>query len=180
MKADTFLVTGGARSGKSRIALSLAEKSTKPFYVATGWAGDSEMDERIRKHKADRGERWTLIEEKMGLSSAIKKAEEQGADFILVDCITLWVSNLMMLEDEKLEKRTAELLETIKNIKVPLAFVTNEVGSGIVPGDPLSRQFRDDAGFVNQKIAQVVDNVILAVSGIPVFIKKSGAYTQWI
>jgi len=114
------------------------------------------------------------------LSSAIEKAAEQGADFILVDCITLWVSNLMMLEDENLEKRTAELLETIKKIKVPLAFVTNEVGSGIVPGDQVSRQFRDDAGFVNQKIAQVVENVILAVSGIPVLIKKSGVYTQWI
>ncbi|OGV31664.1 MAG: bifunctional adenosylcobinamide kinase/adenosylcobinamide-phosphate guanylyltransferase [Lentisphaerae bacterium GWF2_45_14] len=180
MKTSTFLVTGGARSGKSRIALSLAEKSVKPFYIATGWAGDSEMDERIRIHKADRGGKWTLIEEKMALTGAIEKAVSQGADFILVDCLTLWISNLMMLEDENLENRTTELLETIRNIKVPLAFVSNEVGCGIVPGDPISRRFRDDAGFVNQKIAQAVENVILAVSGIPVLIKKSGVNKQWI
>jgi len=90
----TWLVTGGARSGKSRFALELASGSGRPYYVATGWAGDGEMDERIRKHRAERGDKWTTIETRSDLVGAISRATGEGADFIVVDCLTLWISPL--------------------------------------------------------------------------------------
>jgi adenosylcobinamide kinase/adenosylcobinamide-phosphate guanylyltransferase len=169
--SETYLVTGGARSGKSRHALNLGDKAEKPFYIATGWAGDAEMEDRIAKHKAERGPHWSTIETKTGIVSAIAEAEEKGADFILVDCLTLWTSNMLFEKKDELEAETAKLAKLIPTLKTKVAFVTNEVGSGIVPGDSLSREFRDAAGLVNQKIAAAVDNVILAVSGIPIKIK---------
>lgn len=167
----SYLITGGSRSGKSRYALELAKSAKKPFYVATGWAGDDEMADRIEKHRKERGRHWTTIETKTDIASAIGKAERKGADFIIVDCLTLWVSNLMF-EKANIEKEIKKVIAVIKaERKAVLVFVTNEVGSGIVPADKLSREFRDAAGLVNQKIAAAVDNVYLCVSGMPVKIK---------
>ena len=139
--------------------------------AATGWAGDEEMADRIKKHRRERGKHWTTIEVKTDIAAAIKKAEGKDADFIIVDCLTLWISN-MMFEKMNIEKEIRKLVEAVKNQrKAPLVFVTNEVGSGIVPGDKLSREFRDAAGLANQKIAAAVDNVVLAVCGQPLYIK---------
>ncbi|HCE43632.1 MAG TPA: bifunctional adenosylcobinamide kinase/adenosylcobinamide-phosphate guanylyltransferase [Lentisphaeria bacterium] len=167
----SYLITGGSRSGKSRYALELAKSAKKPFYIATGWAGDDEMAERIQKHRKERGKHWTTIETKTDIASAIEKAERKGADFIIVDCLTLWVSN-MMFEETNIKMETEKVISTIKSAgKATLVFVTNEVGSGIVPADKLSREFRDAAGLVNQKIAAAVDNVVLTVCGQPLYIK---------
>ncbi|MFZ2653978.1 MAG: bifunctional adenosylcobinamide kinase/adenosylcobinamide-phosphate guanylyltransferase [Victivallales bacterium] len=167
----SYLITGGSRSGKSRYALELAKSAKKPFYVATGWAGDDEMAGRIEKHRKERGKHWTTIETKTDIASAIGKAERKDADFIIVDCLTLWVSN-MMFEKTNIEKEIKKVIAVIKaERKAALVFVTNEVGSGIVPGDKLSREFRDTSGLVNQKIAAVVDNVVLTVCGQPLYIK---------
>ncbi len=167
----SFLITGGSRSGKSRYALELAKSAKKPFYVATGWAGDDEMADRISKHRKERGKHWSTIETKTDIASAIEKAERKGADYIIVDCLTLWVSN-MMFEKTNIEKELRKTIAVIKSKrKAVLVFVTNEVGSGIVPGDKISREFRDAAGLVNQKIAAAADNVVLTVCGQPLYIK---------
>lgn len=165
------LVTGGSRSGKSAYALSLGAAAKRPFFIATGWAGDDEMADRIARHKAERGPQWTTIETRLEISAAIREAAEKGADFILLDCLTLWTSNVLFEDEASLEFRLSELLKLIPQVEVPLAIVTNEVGAGIVPGDPLSRKFRDAAGFVNKRVASVADSVFMAVCGIPVKIK---------
>lgn len=167
---NTCLVTGGARSGKSRYAQSLAESGEHPFYIATGWAGDDEMKKRIAKHQADRGKKWSTIETKTDLIAAIREASEKGADFILVDCLTLWVSNLMM-EGKNPEKHAYELAAEIADFATPVVFVTNELGCGVVPENKLAREFRDAAGLVNQTIAAAVESVVFCVSGIPQTIK---------
>ncbi len=163
-------MTGGARSGKTAFALGLAAEAEKPYYLATGWAGDGEMRERIRRHREERGDRWTTIEETTDIARALEKAFSEGADFILADCLTLWVSNMMA---DGLDPVTAieKLMETLP--PVDTAFVANELGSGIVPADSETRRFRDLAGFVNQIVAAKADEVWLAVAGIPVRIKPA-------
>ena len=168
------LVTGGSRSGKSRYALEQGATARSPFYIATGWAGDAEMAARIKKHQAERDSRWTTIETKVKLGEAIEEAVRQNADFIIVDCLTLWTSNMlfpMSGEGVDVDRCIEKLLETIKRCSVPLYLVTNEVGSGIMPLGKETRQFADQAGLINQKVAAVVDEVVLTVSGIPVKIK---------
>lgn len=168
---NSCLVTGGTRSGKSSYALSLGHSASKPFFIATGWAGDAEMAERIKKHKAERPPNWTTIETRLDIDGAIREAISKNADFILVDCLTLWTSNLLIESPELIEKKLDELTSLISETQVPLVFVTNEVGSGIVPGDPLSRAFRDAAGLVNHKIAAAADSVVLTVCGLPMKVK---------
>lgn len=169
---DSYLITGGSRSGKSRHALALAKSARAPFYIATGWAGDEEMADRIEKHRKERGPHWTTIEERFELAEALLSARKQRADFIVVDCLTLWVSNMLFGKKDEFENKFQKLIATIPLIEAPLVFVSNEVGSGIVPGDPVSREFRDLAGFVNQRIAATVKNVVLTVAGIPLKIKS--------
>lgn len=169
-KVYSYLITGGSRSGKSSYALRIAESAKNPHYIATGWAGDDEMRRRIEKHKKARGHHWTTIETKIDIRGAIKKAVKHNADCIIVDCLTLWVSNLMMAK-KNVDRAVDQLLESIPGIGISIIFVTNELGSGIVPADKLSREFRDNAGLVNQKIADVVDNVVMTVCGIPIQIK---------
>ena len=171
MAGRSCLVTGGSRSGKSSHALSLASGASRPFFIATGWAGDEEMADRIRRHRAERSEVWTTIETRTGVSGAIREAVEQGADFIIVDCLTLWTSNLLFEEPDSFDAKLDELVSLIPSVAAPLVFVTNEVGSGIVPGDPISRKFRDAAGTVNRKVAATVGSVVLTVCGIAVKIK---------
>lgn len=187
MSKTTTLVVGGCKSGKSRYALKLAEKisvgaspaSESPapaaikIFVATSVPTDSEMTERVIAHKKERGENWLTIEEPIFLSEVIKEYSKQ-ADLILIDCLTLWISNLLYKDynKEKIFKCIQELVKSIKNAESPIILVSNEVGSGIVPENKLARQFRDIAGITNQEIAAAVTNVVWTIAGIPVKIKE--------
>jgi len=174
----TYLITGGSRSGKSRYALEVANFAKKPFYIATAGVGDEEMEDRIKKHQAERGENWHTIEEEVHLAYAITTAKVAGADCIVVDCLTLWTSNIMFDDKVELNRELEKVIKLIKGTSITLIFVTNEVGSGIVPANKVSREFRDSAGIVNQRIAAAVENVILTVSGIPIFVKQQTRVVQ--
>ncbi|MEA3437194.1 MAG: bifunctional adenosylcobinamide kinase/adenosylcobinamide-phosphate guanylyltransferase [Thermodesulfobacteriota bacterium] len=171
---ETTLIIGGCRSGKSRHALELAEKisgSTRIF-IATCIPLDDEMKERIDRHKKERDKSWTNIETPVELSVAINENSREG-DVILVDCLTLWINNLLMeIENpDVIDQCIHKLILAIKEAKCPIILVSNEIGAGIVPENKLARLFRDYAGFVNQKVAECADRVIWMVAGIPVSIK---------
>jgi len=167
----TALISGGTKSGKSSYALSLGKNAFNPYFIATGWATDSEMEERIQKHQKERGDKWHVIETRTEITKAIRQAESENADFILVDCLTLWTSNVMFEGKISLEEMLKDLVKTIQTITVPLVFVTNEVGCGIVPENKLAREFRDNAGYVNKTVAQCVDQLVLMVCGQPLTVK---------
>ena len=156
----SLLVLGGARSGKSRYAQSLAEASGRqPVLIATANALDAEMAERIARHAAARDARWALVEEPVALAEALRR--EARADRILVvDCLTLWLSNLL-LQDADLAVATRHLAQSIAGLEGPVIFVSNEVGSGIVPDNPLARAFRDAQGRLNQALAEACEAVVL-------------------
>lgn len=161
MKVTLFL--GGARSGKSRLAQIAAEAHQGPLaYLATGEARDAEMAERIALHRAGRGPRWRTIECPLALPAAID-ALSDGAG--LVDCLTLWLSNLL-LEGHDLAAARTDLLRAMRAVRVPLFVVSNEVGFGIVPATPVGRAFRDEAGRLNQSIAAAADEVLFVVAGL--------------
>ncbi|MCB8822280.1 bifunctional adenosylcobinamide kinase/adenosylcobinamide-phosphate guanylyltransferase [Microvirga rosea] len=166
------LVLGGARSGKSRTAQGLAESTGKPLlYIATAQAFDDEMRERICRHQSERDERWRTLEAPFELSEAV--AEAAGADrVILVDCLTLWLSNLM-LAGKDTDDETDRLALTIKTAAGPIILVSNEVGQGIVPDTALGRRFRDAQGRLNQRIAEICDAVILVAAGCPILLKPA-------
>ena len=164
-----ILITGGARSGKSR----RAETRTRgfpgqPVYVATAEALDAEMDARIAKHRARRGADWIEREVPLDLVPALVATDGGGAR--LVDCLTLWLSNLMHAERDW-EHEVSELAAALPRLKSPVVFVTNEVGLGIVPDNALARSFRDAAGIMNQIIADVADEVEFVVAGLPMKLK---------
>ena len=162
------LVLGGARSGKSRHAEGLITALPPPWtYVATAEAGDEEMAARIRSHRERRGAQWRTIEAPRELAKALAAC---GDGPVLVDCLTLWLSNLMLAE-ANVEEETAQLEETLAATKGPLVLVANEVGSGIVPGYPLGRRFRDMQGILNQRVAARAERVILMVAGLPLALK---------
>ncbi len=169
-----IFVFGGARSGKSRYALELAKKyRKKTVFIATATALDDEMKERIRLHKVSRPKGWGLIEEPVNLSDTVLGLKPIY-DAAIIDCVGLWVSNLLManVKDGDIEKRIKELGANIRKAKTDIVIiVSNEVGEGIVPGDPLSRRFRDLVGLANQIIAAKADEVIMMKAGIPVKIK---------
>ena len=167
-------VTGGARSGKSDYAMSLAEKSGgRLVYIATATAGDDEMRERIENHRRLRGMNWKTIEETLDLSGAVSSLGGEGT--VVIDCLTLWLTNLMMQDMEAFEdvavNKARELADALRTFKGTVVVVSNEVGMGIVPENALSRRFRDVAGLVNRVMAASADEVYLVVSGIPVRIK---------
>lgn len=165
-----MLVLGGARSGKSRYAQSLAEASGgRLVFVATAQAFDDEMTDRIRRHQADRDGRWTTVEASVDLASAIAAADDEDA-VVLVDCLTLWASNLLLGEEDA-EARLAQLLAALERARGQVLLVANEVGLGIVPDNALARAFRDLAGTVNQRVAAVADQVHMTVAGIPIIVK---------
>ena len=165
----TVLITGGARSGKSAFAERLVlEMGPKPIYIATAEAYDEEMAARIAAHQARRGPQWRTVTAPRDLIGALEASDGEGPR--LVDCLTLWLSNLMLAEADW-RAATAELTETIKAQSAPLVLVTNEVGGGIVPENALARAFRDAAGLVNQAVAEVSDEVYLAVAGLPLKVK---------
>lgn len=166
----TRLVLGGARSGKSAYAQRRCEDLGRSrVYIATAQAGDEEMADRISRHRADRGTGWTTIEEPIDLLKAIRQAARH-ADAILVDCLTLWLSNLM-LEDHPIAVARAELAEAVRQVKVPLVLIANEVGMSIVPDNALARRFRDEAGWLNQEIAAAAQEVVLVTAGLPLCLK---------
>ena len=166
-----ILVLGGARSGKSTYALRLAEDSfDRPLYIATAEAGDREMAERIKTHKRSRSKHWKCVEEPLDISSVI--ASPPNCDGILVDCMTLWASNVLIQEGEKaFAKRTKTLIAALRETRRPVIIVSNEVGLGIVPEHELGRKFRDLAGRLNQELARIADTVMFVVSGLPMVLK---------
>ena len=170
----TTLVIGGCRSGKSSHALHLADRMGKAgkIFLATCIPRDDEMNQRVSRHKAERGPGWTAVETPVFLSEAIQNIGPD-ADVLLVDCLTLWVSNLMMehADPDAITDHTRRLIESLAAAACPVILVTNEVGAGIVPDNPLARSFRDAVGQVNQQIAARADQVIWMVAGIPVKIK---------
>lgn len=164
------LVTGGARSGKSAYAEDLVLNSgLDPIYVATAAAHDEEMARRIDAHRKRRGAKWMLVEEEIDLPGVISEQAKTGR-IILIDCLTLWLSNLLMA-DADIEKQVDKLCDALSVVRGDIVLVTNEVGLGIVPDNALARRFRDLAGTLNQRIASMADRVILIVSGISVTIK---------
>ena len=173
MAQQIILVTGGARSGKSNYAELRAQVlGDRRFYVATAEAKDEEMAQRIAEHKKRRGSDWTTIEEPVELSSALL-TQCEGADCALVDCLTIWLSNLLLRRDAKFAaKKVEEFVAILTSVDFHLVLVTNEVGWGIVPDNLLARQFRDLAGWANQRIAAAASEVVLMVAGIPMIVKK--------
>ena len=170
MSSRLTLVLGGARSGKSRYAEGLITALPRPWiYVATGEALDAEMGERIAAHRARRGEGWTTIEAPRALAAALT---EEAAAPVLVDCLTLWLSNLMMAE-AAIEDEIEHLVAALAKARAPVVVVANEVGSGIVPDNALGRRFRDLQGGLNQRIAAQADRVVLMVAGLPLTLKGS-------
>ncbi len=165
----TILITGGARSGKSGIAETMAlSLGTPAVYIATATAEDGEMAERIAAHRARRGAEWITHAEPLDLPSVLKATD--GPEPRLVDCLTLWLSNLMFAgRDWRAE--THRLIDALYLQSGPVVLVTNEVGSGIVPDNRLTRDFRDAAGFINQEVAATADEVYLAVCGLPMKVK---------
>ena len=169
----SHLILGGARSGKSQRALAIAEQNgRRPIFIATAEALDDEMAYRISRHKDERGPAWTTVEAPINLSSAIQEAGAHG-DVCLVDCLTLWLSNLMHHERD-IPAETDRLREAILASSVPIILVSNEVGLGLVPETPLGRAFRDEQGRLNQAIAKICDRVEFVAAGLPITLKDQG------
>ncbi len=164
------LVLGGARSGKSRFAESLITRQPPPWiYVATAEISDAEMAERIAVHQARRGAGWSTLEAPRDLAEAI---EANRLTPMLVDCLTLWLSSLMLASAD-IDQETARLEQALQQRGAPVALVANEVGAGIVPENALARRFRDLQGILNQRIAAQADRVVLTVAGLPLYVKGS-------
>ena len=163
---STVLVLGGARSGKSRVAEALFADIDAPLYVATAAPLDDEMRARIDRHRTDRGERWRTIEAPVHLADVLER--EPGP--ALVDCLTLWLTNLM-LGGHDMEAHAASLERALAARARLTVLVSNEVGLGIVPGDALSRRFRDEAGRLNQRVAAISDRVLFVAAGLPITLK---------
>lgn len=188
MESHITLVIGGCRSGKSTYALEQADRmasgtSTSPkIFIATSVPRDPEMEKRVEKHQKERGKEWQTIESPIKIYEAIDQYSGK-AGVMLVDCLTLWVSNLLFHFSEspdtdhaaplqeKVDQQVIQLKKALTSCKTPLFLVSNEVGAGIVPENAIARQFRDIAGFVNQEIARVADRVVMTVAGIDVQIK---------
>lgn len=164
-----ILITGGARSGKSRRAEARTRASPgRPVYIATAEALDAEMAERIARHRARRGDDWIERETPLNLTQALNETDGGGAR--LVDCLTLWLSNQLHAGRNSSDE-AALLADTLKRQTSPVILVTNEVGLGIVPDNALARAFRDAAGQLNQTIASVADEVEFVVAGLPMKVK---------
>lgn len=173
----SVLVLGGARSGKSRYAENRLEAfcagtDGRFAYIATAQAKDCEMAERIAHHRAGRDPRWQTIEAPLHLPEAITNSVG-SADAILVDCLTLWLTNVL-LADRDAGVAAESLAAAVAACPLPLVLVANEVGLGIVPENALARRFRDEAGRLNQKLAAVADEVVLVAAGLPLVLKAPG------
>lgn len=179
MRSKLFLVTGGARSGKSRYAEELVESfGDKVSYVATLEAGDAEMSRRVERHKSRRPRSWRTVEAPLDVVEAIAGSEEP---VVLLDCLSGWVSNLLLAHEDDGEEEVLdtvvgaveELLSMVRESEKTVVVVTNEVGSGVVPAYPLGRWYRDVLGLANQRVAAEADAVCLMAVGIPLVLKGS-------
>jgi len=191
MSSRIIFIMGGARSGKSTYALKDASTvSGNKAYIATAEALDEEMRERIEKHKKQRGTDWDTYEEPLRIAEVIQETEGKYTA-IVIDCLTLWLSNIMIRNQkteyrkQTIEKEIQKLLDSLKQFKDSsicslgsgvrvLYIVSNEVGMGIVPENEMARRFRDMAGMLNQKVAEISDEVYLLITGIPMKIKGKG------
>jgi adenosylcobinamide kinase/adenosylcobinamide-phosphate guanylyltransferase len=164
------LILGGARSGKSRHAEALIDKHPgHRVYLATAEIRDEEMTERVKAHRDRRGEDWKTVEEPLAIAETLKAETEQGAA-VLVDCLTLWLGNLMGAERD-VEVEIEALLAAIHQCGGPIVFVSNEVGLGIVPDNAPARRFRDLAGILHQRLAEKADRVVFIAAGLPLALK---------
>ncbi|MEO1406184.1 MAG: bifunctional adenosylcobinamide kinase/adenosylcobinamide-phosphate guanylyltransferase [Pseudomonadota bacterium] len=167
---NSYLILGGARSGKSRRALHLAEETgARRAFIATAEALDDEMAARIERHKAERGRGWMTIEAPLDLVGALQE-EGLECDVFLIDCLTLWLSNLMH-HGYDIDVETAQLCAAIEASPIPIILVSNEVGLGLVPETPLGREFRDAQGRLNQAVASVCERVEFVAAGLPIKLK---------
>ncbi|VVN60846.1 Bifunctional adenosylcobalamin biosynthesis protein CobP [Pseudomonas fluorescens] len=166
------LILGGARSGKSRLAEKLAaESGCAVTYIATSQPLDGEMNERVRHHRERRPEHWALIEEPIELARVLRDNARADA-CLLVDCLTLWLSNLLMLEDpQRLSAERDALLECLAELPGEILFVSNETGMGVVPLGELTRRYVDEAGWLHQALAERCQRVVLTVAGLPLTLK---------
>jgi adenosylcobinamide kinase/adenosylcobinamide-phosphate guanylyltransferase len=170
--ATHVLVVGGQRSGKSRYAERLVAASGRlAVYLATATAGDGEMAERIAAHRRRRAEDWRLVEEPFDMAAAIAR-ESRSDTAVLVDCLTLWLSNLMGA-DRDVAAASDELIAALGRAAGPVVLVSNEVGSGIMPDNALARRYADQLGTLNQRVAAVATHVILVVAGQPLILKPT-------
>jgi adenosylcobinamide kinase/adenosylcobinamide-phosphate guanylyltransferase len=173
----TTLIIGGCRSGKSRHALSMGEalRGGRNFFLATCVPSDEEMRARVHRHRQERGPRWNTIEEPFDIDRTLLQ-NGPGADVIIVDCLTLWATNLLLRHDSDDDvMRCVDRLDAVLSAPpCPIILVTNEVGAGIVPENALARRFRDLTGWINQRVARCCGRVVWMVAGIPVTIKPSG------
>jgi adenosylcobinamide kinase/adenosylcobinamide-phosphate guanylyltransferase len=168
------LVLGGARAGKSAYAERLIVGALGPLqtahYIATAEAHDEEMAERIAMHRARRGATWDTCEVPLALADTIRRLAQSGKP-VLVDCLTLWVSNLLGAGRD-VETETARLIEALQDANGPVVLVSNEVGLGIVPDNALARAFRDHAGRLHQAVAAIADRVVFIAAGLPLTLKE--------
>jgi adenosylcobinamide kinase/adenosylcobinamide-phosphate guanylyltransferase len=167
----THLILGGARSGKSRHAQTLAEQSGLAVTViATGQARDAEMAARIARHQAERPAHWRTVEQPLHLAEALKLVASTG-QCVLVDCLTLWLLNLLEAGETVFARERAALLATLPTLPGDVLLVSNEIGLGVIPMGELSRRFVDEAGWLNQDIARLVDAVTFIAAGLPLALK---------
>ena len=166
------LILGGARSGKSRLAEQLAERGGLPVtYIATSQPVDGELNERVRLHRQRRPEQWGLIEEPLALADVLRAEAAEGR-CLLVDCLTLWLTNLLMLDDDaRMAKACDALLDCLPGLPGTIILVSNETGLGVVPMGELTRRYVDQAGLLHQAVAERCQRVVLTVAGLPLMLK---------
>lgn len=168
------LILGGIKSGKSRLAENWAKALALPVtYIATATAQDVEMQQRISRHQSERPSSWTTVESPINLAQTLQQADAEGK-CLLVDCLTLWLTNLLLADDEaQLRAEIDALLACLPNLSAELIMVSNETNMGIVPLGELSRRYCDEIGLLHQQLASLCDNVILTVAGLPHLLKGS-------
>ena len=165
------LILGGTRSGKSHLAEKTAIAASKKLvYIATAQALDEEMRVRIAHHQSSRIAEWITVEEPLTLASSLQQHSTEST-CVLVDCLTLWLTNTLLAGEDTFQRERAALLETLPQLVGEIIFVSNEVGMGIVAADPLSRRFVDEAGRLHQALAKICDEVTLVVAGLPLTLK---------
>ena len=173
---DIVFFIGGCRSGKSRLALLAADDfpGDRRMFIATCIPRDDEMQRRVKQHQQERGQDWLTVEAPIDLPEVIVE-QSRRADLLLVDCLTLWISNIMLESEDVADKSgfIDDLVRALEKAGCPVVIVSNEVGSGIVPENKLARQYRDLVGSVNQAVARRADRVVWVVAGIPVTVKGS-------
>lgn len=178
------LVLGGARSGKTRYAQRLGDGLKSVVFIATAQAGDEEMRGKIARHQEERPQHWCTVEEPLDLAAAITR-HARGVDLVIVDCLTLYASNLLIAMEQltpeqgrsATEQQVDHLCRALRVAACPIVLVSNEVGSGIVPAYPLGRRYRELLGGINQRIAELADEVVLLVAGLPLTLKAAQPLT---